>query len=141
MKKRMLGEYGAESLLCSSGIFLIRGFLISCGAGVFLMFLFSIVCRTLYASESLVFAFSAAAIFSASLVFGLFSSRTVGKRGIVCGVLSGTAVFALIFLVKIILIKGAAVSLKTLIVFALSVLGGAFGGIFGVNSKKTSHRR
>ena len=94
-------------------------------------------------SEGLIPFLSLAVKIVSSVICGFFLGSRVGKNGFISGLLSGGA-FGLLLVLASILSEGGSISVvKALLTMLETALGGAFGGVLGVNSKggKTSRKR
>ena len=88
------------------------------------------------AEESLIGIVSAVCTFLSTFLSGFIISSGAEKRGILWGMLGG--IFYVILLMTMLFLTGRNVDFTTgkLICIAISLLGGAIGGIFGINHKK-----
>lgn len=103
--------------------------------------LFCVLCRAVYASQNTVDLCSASAFALCSFFAALVVSKKISKSGLFKGALLGLGFFLILFFLSLVFRKRNAFSLYMLLKGTLSVLGGAFGGILGINSKKHLPRR
>ncbi len=86
-------------------------------------------------SNAMVTPIAMAAATVAAFVGGLVAARLSGERGLLYGAASGLAWFLLVTVISLAAlheIRGSTLLLRA----ALTVAGGAFGGVLGVNMKK-----
>lgn len=68
------------------------------------------------------------------IVGAFFGAKIKGKNGLIVGAITGAILFILFTL--IVIISGKALSVITLIRFAVLILSGVLGGVLGVNIKR-----
>lgn len=117
---------------------------------LFLMLLLLLVLATVAYNSEDPSAFVAPASYAVTLFSAFFcgfaAARLRGKQGLFCGLLSGLA-FLCVFLIGMFAFAGdsemnmASLLLFYPIMYLLSVLGGVFGGMKRVRTRKTHRRR
>ena len=103
--------------------------------------IFAGVSTLFYPADSMPSIGAYSAHFLSALLGGVFASRKTHKAGLITGGLVGLSYAFLIFLISLGVSDKAFFSAEKLIFLALSVIGGGFGGILGVNLGKTRYRR
>ncbi|MBE7048384.1 MAG: TIGR04086 family membrane protein [Ruminococcaceae bacterium] len=67
------------------------------------------------------------------IIAGAIMARTVGHRGYLSGALMGGSYMVLLYLVSLLIAGDFHFSSYMLVLLAIGLLGGAFGGILGIN--------
>ena len=67
-----------------------------------------------------------------------FTSRKIGQKGLIIGLITGLSVFILITVISLIVDKGTVTS-NTLFHFIIFVLSSLIGGVMGVNKKSKKY--
>ncbi len=70
------------------------------------------------------------------LVGSILSSMNIKKNGLLNGLCVGMIYMVVIYLLSSIAVTGFSINVKTIIMFATSILAGIVGGIIGVNLHK-----
>lgn len=138
IKRRIKTNEEPKSLNVKDGvkILLIMVILSALYLGIFAAF-----STLFYPADSMPAVGAYSAHFLSVLAGGFYASRKIHKAGLITGCLVGLSYAFLIFLISLGVSDKAFFSAEKLIFLALSVLGGALGGILGVNSGKTRYRR
>lgn len=90
-------------------------------------------------SQGIIFGASIASSCISSFFSGFIGARILRARGMAVGALSALLLFVVILITGT-LFSDAGLSLNTLMRFAAMILAGAFGGVLGVNKKKSRRR-
>jgi len=99
------------------------------------LLLFSILITKFDAPEIMVTIMSSLALCIGAYSGGYISSKRRRQNGLLMGIISGILIYCLILIVGLIFAK-TAISFGILSKLILTLICGAIGGIFGVNSRK-----
>ena len=83
-------------------------------------------------------AFSTIAVAIGAMVSAYYSSRKIGKKGYLTGLLNGLVFFTVVTFIALIINKGGLTS-NTLFRFIIVFLSSLIGGIAGVNKKQKKY--
>lgn len=116
------------------GAAVLTGFFVILGC----LFLFSAVISKIDAPSAVVAVMSTVALCAGACSGGFAGAKKRQKNGMLVGIVTGTAIFAIIFLLSLIFAK-TAVSISAGTKLILAVVFGAIGGVIGVNSKNRKY--
>ena len=102
--------------------------------------IFALIATLFYPEEIMPVAGAYSAAFISSFAGGFLLSRKNGKAGLVTGCLAGLSYAFLLFLISLGVSDKTFFSAYKLIFLILSVIGGAFGGVVGMNFKPKRRR-
>lgn len=131
MLRRRSGQSGLkDTKFYGFGAAVLTGFFVILGC----LFLFSAVISKIDAPSAVVAVMSTAALCAGAYSGGFVGAKKRRKNGMMVGIVTGTAIFFVIFLLSLIFAK-TAVSISAGTKLILAVIFGAVGGVIGVNSK------
>lgn len=122
-------------------LYIIKGMLFSFIFSLLLILPSSLICMAFFPKDRGIFTAVCIIYFLSTLFSGFYMSRHVVKSGLLNGALSGVLYSLILFLIGSLVSGGVSFSPISAALFVISLLGGAFGGILGINSVKTSRRR
>lgn len=118
---------------------LLKGAIIGVALTLVAMVLFAAVMLIFKLDRSLSVPFSTVSLAIGCFVAAMYTSKTIGERGYLVGLVIGIVVFVLVTLLSLI-ITGEGFSYNTIFHFVIIFLSSVAGGIFGVNrTKKTKY--
>ena len=111
----------------------LKAIIISVFCSLFLIFVLSFLVSNTNLKESII---NPSVIFISSisiLIGGFIVSKKIKKKGILWGALVGIIYMAIMYIISSLINMNFAINLNSLIMIGFGILGGAIGGILGVN--------
>lgn len=118
----------------------LKGFLFTAVFFLLLLIPLSLMCRAIYAKKPVIDMCGIAAVCLSALFFGFYISKSAAKSGILYGAAAGVLFFAALFICSF-AAGGDAPGVPALFKLGAALIGGAIGGIAGINTKKPVRRR
>lgn len=119
----------------TGGLFYIfKGLLFSIILTLIIIALLSLVCTVFCPTDAAVTASAVASSFLGTLFSGLYISKHIKKSGLLNGALAGVLYAVIIFFTGALAGGGMNFDLQLALMIFVSLIGGAAGGVFGINS-------
>lgn len=122
-------------------LYIIKGIAFSFVISLLLILLSSFILKAFSPKDTSIYVSALAVTFLSTFFSGFYMSRHALKSGLLNGALAGILYFLIVFLIGSVISGGVKFSPAVLGSFVISLLGGAIGGIFGINSIKPQRRR
>lgn len=122
-------------------LYIIKGMTFSFILSLLLIFPASIILKAFFPKDGAIVAAAVTISLVSTLFSGFYMSRHVLKSGLLNGSLAGILYFLILFFVGSVASGEVSFSPLTALMLGICLIGGAFGGIFGINSVKPQRRR
>ena len=120
----------------SNYFYVFKGIIISVLISIISLLIYSLILANSNIQENTIFPVVAIITSLSILIGSLISSTKIKNKGIINGGIVGGTYIIIIYILSSILSNNFSLNLYSLIMIAIAILAGMFGGVLGVNIKK-----
>lgn len=116
-------------------ILMVKGILVSIGITLIMIFALSVILSTSDVKESVVMPTVIFITAFSILIGGFIITKKLDEKGIIYGSILGVSYMVFLYLISSIMNFDFSLNINSFVMIAIGVIGGAVGGILGVNLK------